>query len=91
MNKISSILASIESILSNALIIFCYEYFEYPNIEKQLKYIFALCYEIILNSTKEINNIPHIQFLFSLINFVIYEDNILGIENFDKIKFIKYC
>ena len=88
-NKISSILASIESILSNTLIIFCYEYFEYPNIEKQLKHICTLCYEIILKSTKEINNIPHIQFLFSLINFVIYEDNILRIENFDKNKIYK--
>ena len=88
-NKISSILASIESVISNILIIFCYEYFKYPNIEKKLKLISSLCYGLILNSTKDINNIPHIQFLFNLINFVTYEDNVLRIENFDKNKIYK--
>ena len=83
-NKICSILASIESIISSILIIFCYEYFNHPNIEKKMKLICNLCYDFILNSTKEIKNIPHIQFLFTLIYFVTYEDNILRIDNFNK-------
>lgn len=34
-NKICSILASIESIISSILIIFCYEYFDHQDIEKR--------------------------------------------------------
>ena len=88
-NKISSILASIEAIISNILIISCYEYFEYPNIEIKLKIICNLCYEILLNSGKNNNNILPIQFLMNFINFIIYEDNMIRIENFDKNKVYK--
>ena len=88
-NKIYSILASIVTIVSNTLIIFCYEYFNHPDIEKKLKIICTLCYEIIINSTKNNkNNIP-IQSLAFLIDFIIYEDNIIRIENFDKNKVYK--
>ena len=83
-NKICSILASIESIISSILIIFCYEYFEHQDIEKKMKLICNLCYDFILNSTKDIKSIPHIQFLVNLIYFVTYEDNILRVENFNK-------
>ena len=89
LDKVSSILISIESIIYNILIIFYYDYFKYPNIEKKLKIICYICYEIILNSTKNNNNFLPIQFLFTLINFIICEDNIIRIENFDKNKIYK--
>ena len=87
-NKISSILASIETIISNLLVIDCYEYFDYPNIETKLKIICNLCYEIVLNSGNKENILP-IQFLVNFINFITYEDNIIRIENFDKNKVYK--
>ena len=87
-NKICSILLSIEPIISNILIIFFYNFFEYPNIEVKLKLICYLCYEMILYSQKNNNFLP-IQFLFTLINFIICEDNIIRIENFDKNKIYK--
>ena len=87
-NKINSILASIEIIIPNILLINCYEYFEIPKIENKLKIITNLCYEIILNSGKNNTFLP-LQFLISLINFIAYEDNILRIENFDKNKVYK--
>jgi len=83
-NKICSILASIESIISSILIVFCYEYFDHPNIEQKLKFICNLGYDFVLNSTKEIKSLPHIQFLVTLIDFITYEDNILRIDNFNK-------
>lgn len=49
-----------------------------------MKLICNLCYDFILNSTKDIKSIPHIQFLVNLIYFVTYEDNILRVENFNK-------
>jgi len=87
-NKICSILLSIEPIISNIIIIFFYNFFEYPNIEVKLKLICYLCYEMIIYSQKNNNYLP-IQFLFTLINFIICEDNIIRIENFDKNKIYK--
>ena len=87
-NKTSSILSSIENIISNILIIFCYQYFKIPNIEFKLKIICNLCYNILLNNNKENNYIP-IQFLITIINFITYEDNIIRIKNFDKNKLYK--
>ena len=88
-NKISSILVSIEAIISNILIIFCYEYYDHPHIETKLKMICSLCYEIILDSTRDNKCILPIQFLATLINFILYEDNIIRIDNFDKNKIYK--
>ena len=87
-DKICSILSSIEIIISNCFLMNCYEYLEYPNIEIKLKIICCLCYEIIL-SNGENNNFLPIQFLTTLINFIIYEDNIIRIENFDRNKVYK--
>ena len=83
-NKISSILASIEIILSNALLIFCYRFYSQPDIEKKLVIICQLCYDMIINNND--NNYIHFQLFLSLINFITYEDNIIRITNFDKNK-----
>ena len=56
-NKISSILASIEIILSNALLIFCYRFYSQPDIEKKLVIICQLCYDMIINNND--NNYIH--------------------------------
>ena len=81
-DKISSILSSVEIILSNILLIFCFRFEEYQDIEKKLVIISKICYDIIINNN---NDIP-IQFFISLINFITYEDNIIRIEKFDKNK-----
>ena len=81
-DKISSILSSVEIILSNILLIFCFRFEGYQDIEKKLVMISKICYDIIMNNY---NDIP-IQFFIALINFITYEDNIIRIENFDKNK-----
>ena len=82
-DKISSILASSEIILSNVLILFCYRFYDYLDIENKLVYISQICYDLIINNNN--NNIPF-QLFLSLTNFITYEDNIVRITNFDKNK-----
>ena len=82
-DKISSILASIEIILSNVLILFCYRFYDYLDIENKLVYISQICYDLIINNNN--NNIPF-QLFLSLTNFITYEDNMIRITNFDKNK-----
>ena len=84
-DKISSILSSIEIIISNSLLLFCYKFDDYQDIEEKLAIICNLCYDIIINNKNENNNFP-IQFFICLINFVTYEDNMIRIINFDKNK-----
>ena len=84
-DKISSILSSIEIIISNSLLLFCYKFDDYQDIEEKLAIICNLCYDIIINNKNENNNFP-IQFFICLINFVAYEDNMIRIINFDKNK-----
>ena len=81
-DKISSILASLEIILSNALIVFCYRFYDYNDIEQKLVIISQLCYDLLINHN---NNIPT-QLFLCLINFITYEDNMVRIINFDKNK-----
>ena len=81
-DKISSILASLEIILSNVLIIFCYRFYENIDIEEKLVIISQLCYDILINNN---NRIP-IGLFLTLINFITYEDNMIRIINFDKNK-----
>ena len=82
-DKISSILASIEIILSNILLLFCYRFYDYPDFERKLVIISRLCYDIIINDN---NNYIPFQFFSCLINFITYEDNKIRITNFDKNK-----
>ena len=83
-DKISSILASLEIILANALLIFCYRFYSQPDIEQKLVIICQLCYDMIINNSN--NNYIYLQLFLSLINFITYEDNIIRITNFDKNK-----
>ena len=89
-DKISSILASIEIILSNVLLMSYYKFDDYQDIEKKFGIICNLCYDIIINNKNEsnINNIP-IQFFICLINFITSEDNMARIINLDKNKVYK--
>ena len=83
MDKISSILASVEIILANILLIFCYKFYKYSDIEQKLVIISKICYDIILDNN---NNNISLQFFISLINFITYEDNLIRIAKFDKNK-----
>ena len=89
-DKICSILASIEIILSNVLLMSYYKFDDYQDIEKKFGIICNLCYDIIINNKNEsnINNIP-IQFFICLINFITSEDNMARIINLDKNKVYK--